>query len=192
MTIVTTGVVFAFVHSLLATQRIKNRLYRYGLTPRYYRLCYVITAIILTAIWSGYIQPLPDQSLYQLQTPWNGLCRALQLLALILFWQSLRPIDTPAFLGLRSFRHEREPFIEQGIYRHIRHPMYSSIILFMLAQPQQSSNSLTLYSIISLYLILGSRLEERRMIKEHPQYSHYRQRVPAFIPVLQRPGRPDT
>jgi len=64
--------------------------------------------------------------------------------------------------------------------------MYSSIIVFMYTMPTQTVNSITLHFIITIYFIIGSKLEERRMISEHNNYTDYCQRVPAFIPGCKR------
>lgn len=172
--------VFAIIHSLLATQRLKNLASSHGLPSQHYRLTYVIIATMMTAAWLVVIKQLPDQPLYSLNAP--ALCYGLQAGAVVLFWLSLQPIDRRAFLGLKAFSEDKEAFIERGIYRHLRHPMYSSIIIMMFAMPAQSRNSLTLFILITLYFIIGSRLEERRMLAIHPEYAGYRLRVPAFIP----------
>ena len=174
--------VFALVHSVLATQRVKNLGSAHGLRSQHYRFAYVIIATMMTIAWLYFIKQLPDQPLYSLDDP--ALCYTIQAGAIALFWLSLKPIDIRAFLGLSPFSNGREEFIDQGIYRHLRHPMYSSVIIMMFAMPIQSRNSLTLYSLVTLYFIIGSRLEERRMLALHPEYVAYRLRVPAFIPRL--------
>jgi len=174
--------VFAMIHSVLAMQRIKNLSTARGLPSQHYRLSYVTVATMMTVAWLYFIKQLPDQPLYSFSMPALGY--AIQAGAIVLFWLSLKPIDIRAFLGLKPFSDGREAFIEQGIYRHLRHPMYSSVIIMMFAMPAQTRNSLTLYSLITMYFIIGSRLEERRMLAMHPEYAGYRLRVPAFIPRL--------
>lgn len=185
--IIISGLAFAVSHSLLANQRLKNRVYAWGLSRQRYRLCYVIIAVLLTTIWLVYIHRLPDQPLFAIDGTGLWLCYSIQAGGLIIFFLSLKPIDGPAFLGLRRFADDKEPFVEQGIYRYIRHPMYSGIMIILFAMPSQSYNSLTLYCLFSLYFVIGSRLEEVRMLKEHPEYNDYRHRVPAFIPHRWRP-----
>lgn len=176
--------VFSFFHSLLANRQLKQYFYDRGLTAQHYRLLYVLIAVISTALWLAYIKTLPDQSLYALQGIYRWLCYLIQGFALYAFYLSLRPIDSLAFLGLRPFKNNTEAFIEKGLYRYIRHPMYSSLIVLMFALPTQTMNSLALYTLISCYFIIGSRFEEQRMIKDHPEYADYRNRVPPFIPLL--------
>ena len=180
---------FAIQHSILSSRTCKNKCYSLGISPRAYRLVYVILAIAITSIWLGFIHSLPNQGVYEIHGVWRWFFYGLQLAGLWVFILALRPIDVPAFLGLRAFKDQIEPFIEAGIYRHIRHPMYSGILLIFIAMPVQSINSLNFYACVTLYFIIGSRLEERRMIADHPEYKDYRKRVPAFIPRLFVPNR---
>jgi len=108
------------------------------------------------------------------------------LMALLMLMLSLLPMDGAAFLGLRPFPNEGESFVEQGIYRYLRHPMYSGLMLLLLASPWQSQVSLNFALAISLYLVIGARLEERRMELLHPEYKDYRRRIPPFLPRLNR------
>lgn len=174
--------IFAVIHSLLAMQSVKQRFYAYNISPQRYRLIYVVVAILLTGIWLVSIYTLPDRALYHLDGIAKISATTLQGIALFIIWLSLRPIDVPAFLGLRPFTDDIEPFIERGIYRHIRHPMYSSLILLQAASPTQTCNSLALLAAITTYFIIGARFEEQRLLAGHPAYADYRRRVSAFIP----------
>lgn len=173
---------FAIQHSALSCQTSKNICYAHGISPRVYRLLYVFLAIAIASVWLGFIHGLPDQVLYEIYGVWRWYLYGLQLTGLLVIIYALRPIDVLAFLGVREFADQIEPFTEAGIYRYIRHPMYSGILLIFFAMPTQSVNSLNLYAAITLYFVIGSRLEERRMLADHPEYEEYRKRVPAFIP----------
>lgn len=174
--------VFALIHSLLATPAFKQQVYARGLSPQRYRLLYVTLAFILTGLWLAYIHTLPDHPLYRISGSARVIALLIQGLALCLLWLSLRPIDVPAFLGLRPFADDIEPFVEHGIYRYVRHPMYSSVLLLLAAAPVQSYNSITLLGVVAAYFVIGARFEERRLLHDHPAYADYRRRVPAFIP----------
>ena len=175
---------FALTHSLLASNGCKRLAYAAGLSPRHYRLAFTVAAIAMTAVWLAFVRMLPDTPLYRLHGLVLVPCYALQLLGAWLVWAAVRAFDMRIFMGLKPFPPGGEPFVERGIYRYLRHPMYSGVLLILLAMPAQSVNSLHLDVAIALYFVLGSRLEERRMLADHPQYADYRRRVPAFWPRL--------
>ncbi|MDX8411275.1 MAG: NnrU family protein [Mariprofundaceae bacterium] len=173
---------FALIHSVLASRVCKTGWYAMGVSQRAYRLIYVGIGLLTTALWLGFVSLLPDRPLYALDWPWRAGLHVAQALGLVIFLASFRPIDVPAFLGLHPFREGGEPFIERGIYRHLRHPMYAGIMLMMFAWPVQSLGSLNLFLAIAVYFVIGSKFEERRMLAAHPEYADYRARVPAFLP----------
>ncbi|MES0372332.1 MAG: NnrU family protein [Mariprofundaceae bacterium] len=176
------GLLFALIHSLFAAESCKRLFYRLGMTPQRYRLLYSIFAVLLTLIWLFYIYQLTDSPLYQVSGWLNWLLVLLQLSGLWIVLVSLKAFDTALFLGMKSMIDDKEPFHEHGIYRYIRHPMYSGFMLALFASPAQSVNSLNLALYIALYFLIGSRFEEQRMIRMHPEYIDYRNRVSAFIP----------
>ncbi len=188
MSVWASGALFAALHSTLAASPAKTGLRALGLPPRAYRLIYVALALATTALWLGFVRGLPDTPLYRMEGAPRLALHAVQAIGAILFWLALRPIDVAAFLGLRAFRDGIEPFREDGIYRRLRHPMYAAAMLVMFAHPEQGVNSLNLFACIALYFVLGSRLEERRMLAQHPEYAGYRRRVPAFLPRVPWPG----
>jgi len=177
---------FAVIHSSMAAHRCKRWIYARGMAPHHYRLFYTLLAVLLTAAWFGFVRLLPDAPLYHLQGWPMAALVALQLAGLAIAFASLRAFDARMFLGLAAMPEGSDPFHEQGIYRHIRHPMYSGVMLALWASPVQSMNSVHLFACISLYFIIGSRLEEARMQAVHPAYAGYRRRVGAFIPCIGR------
>ncbi|OIO72107.1 MAG: hypothetical protein AUJ56_02565 [Zetaproteobacteria bacterium CG1_02_49_23] len=176
------GLVFGFIHSALATSRCKRWAHRY-LSPQHYRLCYSVLGVVMTSAWMVCMHTLPDQQLYHAHGLLFWLAISIQLIALVLLALSFRSFDGMLFLGLKKPPASLDSFHISGLYHHVRHPMYSAVILLLLASPVQSSNSLNLALVITLYFIVGSRLEERRMLRQFPQYGAYCLQTPAFIPA---------
>lgn len=176
------GLVFAIFHSITASNRCKQWLYQLGLKEPSYRLTYSLLAILTTGVWLWYIHHLPDMALYQTDgLLWWSLV-FLQIIGGAIVFAAFLPIDGLAFLGLRKSKYGVDPFIISGIYRKIRHPMYSGVMLILLATPEQSWNGLSFSLILCIYFIIGSRFEEKRMLAEHPEYVLYQRSTPAFIP----------
>ena len=178
------GLLFAAIHSGMATERVKCWVCAAGFSPQRYRLVYSLLATLLTVAWLGFVHLLPDAPLYRVDGWLNLLLLAMQLAGLLITLLSFRAFDARMFLGLAPMPEGSDPFHEQGIYRFVRHPMYSGVMLALLASPVQTINSVNLVVVICLYFVLGARLEESRMLAAHPAYDDYRRRVPAFIPGI--------
>lgn len=176
------GALFAAIHSLFAAAWCKHQFYRLGMSAQRYRLLYSIFATILTGLWLLYICQLTDAPLYTVHGGFAWVFILLQLAGISIALISLRSFDAKLFLGLTAPTDDVDPFHEHGLYRYVRHPMYSGVMLALLSSPTQSVNSFNLALIICGYFIVGSWLEERRMLNAHPHYADYQRRVPAFIP----------
>jgi len=177
-----TGFLFAVTHSILASQGCKQWGYRHGLPEPRYRLLYSIFALFATAIWIFFIHQLPDAPLYQHDGFIWMLMVSVQILGVTVALAAFQPVDGLVFLGLRKASTGTDPFIVRGIYRWLRHPMYAGVMLILLAMPEQTHNGFQFTLIVCAYFIIGSRFEEKRMLKEHPEYVHYQASVAAFIP----------
>jgi len=180
------GAGFALVHSLTASNPFKSWIYQRAIRPSSYRLFYTLVSIVLTAVWAWYLHQLPDTPLYQLDGFFWFVCVVLQLLGAGVALAAFYPMDGLVFLGFRAAQKELDPFVISGIYRWIRHPMYSGAMLILLAMPEQTWNGLQFALLVSLYFVIGSKLEEGRMLKEHPDYADYQKSVPSFIPCLSK------
>lgn len=177
------ALLFGLCHTLLAEHACRAWAAARGIGPTRYRLLYSVLASLLTALWLWLIHSLPDTPLYAISgisaVPFYGM----QVTGLVLIILSFRAFDAAAFIGLKPLPAGGDPFVETGIYRHMRHPMYSGFMLLLLANPVHTANSLHFTLAVSAYFIIGSIFEERRMLEAHPDYSAYRRRVSAFLPI---------
>lgn len=176
------GLAFGLLHTITAGKYCRDLATRLGIAPHRYRLLYSLAASILTAAWLWLVHALPDAPLYHVDWPAAAPLLAMQLAGLVIILCSMRAFDAGIFLGLKAMPAGIEPFHETGIYRHIRHPMYSGFMLLMLASPVHSVNSLHFALAVCAYFVIGSRFEEARMLAAHPAYADYVRRVPAFVP----------
>ncbi|GCD78081.1 hypothetical protein JCM31826_15630 [Thermaurantimonas aggregans] len=107
----------------------------------------------------------------------------LALLSLRVFVLSFRRVRISEFLGFQTT--ENTPLIVNGIYRHLRHPLYFATIALLaglfIAIP--SEKNLILLTITSLYVIIGAALEEDRLIQQFgDKYVAYRSQTPMLLP----------
>jgi protein-S-isoprenylcysteine O-methyltransferase Ste14 len=187
-------VCWAVFHSLLASLRVKRLAGNVfgGAARRWYRLGFVITAVLTLIPLVLLLMRLPDIPLYSVPPPWRWVMAAGQLAALtLLVWtvMSTEPLD---FLGIRQMSRERASFrttlTTHGLYRVSRHPMYFTSMLVMWLTARMSVNLLTLFALMSLYFIIGSYHEEMLLEKQFGEaYQHYRKRVPRIFPGLPFP-----
>jgi protein-S-isoprenylcysteine O-methyltransferase Ste14 len=76
--------------------------------------------------------------------------------------------------------------VRHGPYRWIRHPMYSSVLLFAAACAWAHGSVLAWSAAAALLAVLLAKatLEERWMGEQHPAYAAYRAGTTRFIPWL--------
>jgi protein-S-isoprenylcysteine O-methyltransferase Ste14 len=186
--------VYGAIHSLLATNKTKALFNRWLGTRagRGYRLGYNFFAVIslLPVFWLFWV--LPDQTLYRVPSPWNLINLALQGLALVGLAVGLVQTGLWSFLGFQqlqsSTNNEPMELVIQGLYRRVRHPLYTAGLLFIWASPVMSINLLALYIGMTIYLVVGARFEERKLVREFGEiYVQYQRTTPFLIPRLYNP-----
>ena len=190
LTLVATAA-YAALHSWLASLPAKARIRRLAGASgeRFYRLGYnVIGALTLLPLLAiPAIQPGPV--LYVVPSPVSWLFLAGQATAVIVVVAVLLQTDVWHFLGLRQVAEDSGDrparFVTSGLYRYVRHPLYSAALAFLWLTPWMTTTLIVLYAGLSLYLYVGSLFEERRLQVEFGQaYVDYQQRVPRLVPRL--------
>ncbi|MEW8507402.1 MAG: hypothetical protein AB2598_11900 [Candidatus Thiodiazotropha sp.] len=186
-------ILYFLLHSLLASLRAKRFFTRY--LPRlmpWYRLLFNLIALILLIpplilVWLYRADPL-----WQWQGGMAWLAYALMLASLLGFVWSMRYYDSREFLGLRQLqtgqRHgdDMDRLCISPLHRFVRHPWYSLGLVLIWTQDMDPARLLSAL-IVTAYLVLGSRLEETKLLHRHGDaYAYYRERVPGLIP---RPWR---
>lgn len=100
---------------------------------------------------------------------------ALALPALLRHGRRLTPLPEPnPALGLQC----------TGVYRLIRHPMYTGLLLtaFGLAIGLQKPWGIAGAVALTVFFNLKAREEERRLRRRYPEYAAYQQRTGRFLP----------
>lgn len=181
---------YGALHSALASLAVKNWVARrWPRTVRGYRLAFNLFAVaaLLPVLWLG--QALDGDWLWRWSGPAAWLANGLALAAAAGFAISTRYYDMDAFLGLRQLREGattadgRETFTLSPLHRHVRHPWYALALVLVWTRDM---NMATLVSsvMITLYFVVGSRLEENKLLAAHGEkYRRYKARVPGFVPL---------
>ncbi len=184
------SVAYFILHSLLASVRLKRYVWHRfpDLLPAY-RLLYNILSVVLLLplLWLVYRDPGP--LLWAFDGYWRWLSMAITVLALIgLVWVT-RSYDMDVFLGLRQWRERQhltaapEALHISSLHRFVRHPWYFLLLLILWSRDQYLNQ--TVFSLlVTAYLIIGSRLEERKLVHQYGDaYRIYRDKVPGLFPL---------
>jgi protein-S-isoprenylcysteine O-methyltransferase Ste14 len=184
---------WGIIHSLLATIRFKNFLRRTlgdGLM-KLYRLFYNIFAVVSILPVLYLMIVLPDQTLYQVSSPWNIFMRVGQLVSLLLLFVAVLQTDVLSFVGLRQLIEEEKKgeLVINGLYRFVRHPLYTFSLGVLWFSPSMTVNSFIVYAALTLYILIGIIFEERKLLREFGQeYAAYKSITPMLIPGLKFDG----
>ena len=181
---------YGVIHSLLASTTCKNWVaHRWPDAVPAYRLGFNIFAVIalLPVLWLMY--GTTSDWLWCWTGPWAWLANGLALAALAGTAVAGRAYDTQEFFGLRQIRQgdhgteDRQGFGISALHRHVRHPWYF-LSLVLIWTRDMNAPFLVSALVITLYFVIGSRLEENKLVALHGDaYREYRRRVPGLLPL---------
>jgi protein-S-isoprenylcysteine O-methyltransferase Ste14 len=180
---------FAF-HSLAASLRLKTWLA--GRWPRLvpgYRLLFNTLAVVLILPLAWLTFTWPGPALWEWTGAWRWAADGAALAAIGLFAWSLRFYDGGSFVGWRQWRegqrgvHDTERLHISPMHRYVRHPWYALGLVVVWTRSMDAAMLVTALAI-TVYLVIGSRLEERKLLVYHGEaYRRYMERVPGLIPL---------
>ncbi|MCJ7700261.1 MAG: isoprenylcysteine carboxylmethyltransferase family protein [Anaerolineales bacterium] len=195
LTLILATLLYSAIHSLTASNPVKERVFkRFGpAARRWYRLGYNLWAGVsfLPILWL--LVSLADQVVYVLPMPWALLAAGGQLAGALLILVGIRQTGGLSFLGIRQLASPERPevetaLIQTGLYAWVRHPLYTAGLVVIWFMPIMTRNMLTLSLVLSLYLVVGARLEEKRLLQAYGEaYVEYQQKVPLLLPRLRKP-----
>jgi methanethiol S-methyltransferase len=173
--------------SIAVTEYMKGKM---GDSFRFYRLFYnalSVATLVPLIYYSHMIHEAPV-------LPWEGLLAMVPVLLLAvssyLFVVGGRYYSWAQFLGIAQIRSGQadgslakgNSFIVSGLHRIIRHPWYLGGILIVWAQ-DLSVTTILINLVISVYFVVGSFLEERKLVREFgAPYREYQQTVSMLVP----------
>lgn len=181
--------VFAVAHSLLALPKVKLFIISGKQTrQKSYRLAYNLISFVLFGWTMSAYRNTPV--LYLIPGIWSLVMYLVQAIFLAILVNCIRQTGMTEFLGLPKLDTDnscKSRLITDGWYGIVRHPLYLFSMLFLLFNPVVTSRWLILTIFSFIYFIIGSLIEERRLLREFgDEYRHYRQRVPFIIPNLSK------
>lgn len=118
------------------------------------------------------------------RTVWTGALAALLTAAGLAVAVWARFVLGRNWSGTITFKENHE-LIMRGPYAHVRHPIYSGLLLMLLGTAVESARlrAFLMLAVVLVVLRLKAHYEEALMIRHFPEaYPEYRRRVKALIP----------
>ena len=186
-------IVWGVFHSVTASIAFKEsmrRIFGNGFM-RFSRLLYNLFALISFLPVLYIVGKAPGSELYSVPSPWSGLMLAGQGVAALLLGVAVLQADTLSFVGLRQVFEEEKParLVTKGLYKIVRHPLYTFSLLFLWLSPTVHWNSFVFYIALTGYIFVGAYFEERKLLREFGQdYANYKSATPMIVPGLKFKG----
>ncbi len=186
---------FGLQHSLMARERFKRWLTR--IIPSHLeRATYVLASSLALLALMYWWRPLPAL-LWHVEG--STLCAVLWSIN-ALGWLGV-PLSSfmidhfdlfgvkRAFNGFRRVSVERKGFVAPLLYKYMRHPMMSALLVAFWVTPHMTLGHLFLSLGMSAYILIGVHFEEQALARELGQpYWRYQATTPKFLPL----GSPKT
>lgn len=194
--ILSAALLYGLLHSFLASLKVKA-VFKEWLGERHeqwFRVVYNLMAIFTFLPIVGLIVLLPDARIYVIHYPWVILSSLLQLLAVITLVIGLHQTGIGSFLGLSQLflptKTESTVLVTGGLYRFVRHPLYTAGLIFIWLTPILSWNILAFNVGLTIYILFGLHIEEKKLRRIYGEaYEQYRRTTPALIPGIRKPDQ---
>lgn len=182
--------IYFLIHSVLASIWFKDFVVSsYPQAMLYYRLIFNVLAVLLLFVPLGLTYSWTGDWLWHWSGNWQGLSLGISVLAVMGFLWSLKYYDTSEFLGFRQLSEhitsveDQEQFHLSPMHRWVRHPWYFLALLLIWTRDMNMAMLISAI-MMTLYFIIGSSFEERKLIRYHGErYRRYRELVPGLIPL---------
>jgi methanethiol S-methyltransferase len=183
---------YCALHSFLISIRFNafmtRRLKKYY---AFYRLFYVVISFVLLVPLIRFTEKLESPVIMTYDPPLSFVRYVVMSGALLLFfWAFFFDYDSLSFFGIRQILNLAKPktaaapveLKRNGLLGIVRHPMYLALILYLWCQNVRMMD-LVVNSLLTLYVLVGTWLEERKLVLEFGEaYLRYQRQVPMLIP----------
>ena len=181
---------FAVQHSVMARQGFKRLLTRFIPHPAE-RSTYVLASSLALIFLFWQWRPIGGV-IWDVQHP---VGRALLLGGFAFGWLLVLittfVINHFDLFGLRqtwrAFRGQPQSplvFVTPVLYRIVRHPLYVGWLFAFWSTPTMTVTHLLFAVMTTGYILVAIQLEERDLLRAHPEYADYRRQVPMLMPSI--------
>jgi protein-S-isoprenylcysteine O-methyltransferase Ste14 len=180
---------FAVQHSLMARQGFKRLLTRV-IPPAAERSTYVLASSLALILLFWQWRPLGG-IVWEVQ---HEVGRAVLYAGFAFGWGLVLVttfvINHFDLFGLRqtwrAFRGQPQTslrFVTPSLYRVVRHPLYVGWFFAFWSTPTMTVTHLLFAVMTTGYILVAIQLEERDLMRAHPEYADYRRQVPMLVPA---------
>ncbi len=180
--------IYGILHSFLASKAAKDwarKQFGHAAVDRTYRLVFNFLGVVTLLPVLYLVVWLPNEPFYSVPSFWRPFILAGQVAAVLILAAALNQTDALDFAGLRQLDGKAQAplLIVDGVYRWIRHPLYTGSMLFLWLIQVVSLNFFALNVAITVYFIVGAMFEERKLERYFGKaYREYKVRTPMFLP----------
>ena len=178
---------FFIQHSVMVRKSFHDRLS--SVVPScFHRAVYAVASGVVLLALMVFWQPTPI--LFSIQGIFRLLLRGAFLGSFFGFFWSVNALGDFDALGIQPIKarlRNRElpaaKFAVKGSYKLVRHPVYLFTLVLLWCYPDISPDRLLLNIAFSIWIVVGTVLEERDLVAEFGQeYIEYQKNVPMLLP----------
>ena len=205
MSVASATALFAAVHSLLASTRVKDAVAaRVPHGRELYRAAYNAHAVLAFGALVTFIVRQPSRTVWRVRGPAAKLMRVGQLGGIVLAIDAARATGILTLSGLDNLmaviggtephpvpaaqgpeRDARGSLRIRGPFKRVRHPLNLAPLAPFWLTPHMTTRRLAFNIVGTLYLVVGSWHEERRLLLQYgDEYARYRRGgTPFYLPL---------
>jgi len=184
----------SFLISIRFTSLMKRLLKAYY---AFYRLFYNIISVVLLIPLIIYSIQTEGEAIISYSLPFTIIRYVLISISIMIVLKAFFiDYDFLTFFGIRqlfefgrkkSQEHSNE-IKRNGLLGVVRHPMYFGLMIYLWCQTF-SLTDIVINSVLTIYIIIGTYLEEKKLVLEFGEpYIKYQREVPMLIPFTKEKG----
>jgi protein-S-isoprenylcysteine O-methyltransferase Ste14 len=189
--------IFGLQHSIMARARFKRWLTRL-VPPSAERATYVLASSLALSLLLWQWRPMPQVLFSVTQPAWALALTVGSAIGWLGVPAASLLIDHFELVGLKQAfaAFQRRTLTSRGfltplLYKYVRHPMMSSLLLGLWLTPHFTLGHLVLALGLTLYVVIGVHYEERALVALFgTEYQSYQSSTPRFLPIRARQAAP--
>lgn len=171
-----------------ATGFLKRKL---GDSFRFYRLFFNFIAVLTLIPVLRYSHSLGHEAIFRWEGVWSVPRYLLLACGILLVVAGVRHYDLGQFVGIGQLRGASSGGLaagggidSSGVLGLVRHPWYTAVVLLLWAGDLDMA-ALVGNGVLTVYIVVGTLLEERKLVHEFGDaYRSYQRQVSMFVPLM--------